>query len=275
MANKQDLVHLVNLIDDDTTEVRNEVLKELANYGSTLEEDLLEYSGVLDKNMLKILKPVLDNNRKNWLLDNWSLWQKISDEKKQLEEALNLIIRFQDGITSQSSLPILLDTYANEFRQKTPYGDEIDLANFLFVEKGIKGNTKDYHNPQNSNLVFVIQNKKGLPISLSLIYILIGSRLGFQIEGCNFPGHFLSKIFVDGELILVDGFHKGRLLYERDIAERVDTDSLEAVGKLINLETSSKIIIRRVLNNLVTAYKHKNENDLSEFFANLLSITPW
>jgi len=275
MARKSDLQYLVNLIDDETIEVREEVLKQLSNYGTHLEEDLLEFADLLDRDMLQVIQPLLDENRKKWLLANWDKWYDIDDEYKKLEFACVLIVRFQSGISSPSRLGILLDQLADEFKNKIPYGNEIDLANFLFSEKGITGNPKDYHNPMNSNLDFVITNGKGLPISLSILYMLVGNRVGFDISGCNFPGHFLSRIFIEGELILVDGFHGGRLLYESDLTERFDIQTLETVEPLIRERAAVSSIIKRVLNNLVTSYKRKDENGTANFFTGILKTTPW
>lgn len=276
MPDKNQLPFLVNLIDDDTTEVRTEVLKELSNYGMSLEEDLLEYTDALTDEMLEIIQPALNINRRRWLKENWNLWFDYENDFDKLECALELIAKFQYGITTEKSgLSMLLSELAEEFTDKYPYGNELDLANFLFRKKGLSGDKKNYYNPLNSNLLYVIKSKKGLPISLVIVYMLIGNRIGFRIEGCNFPGHFLAKTYIDDELVLIDCFNGGRILYENDIDERVNEDSVDAIKKLIHLRTGSKSIIRRVLNNLVTAYKNKEEEDTSKFFEEILSITPW
>ena len=98
MIDQSQLPYLVNLIDDETDEVRKEVLKVLSSYGTSLERDLQEYSIILDKDKKSILQPILEANRREWLTQNWDSWFYIHDEIKKLEMASDLIAKFQYGI---------------------------------------------------------------------------------------------------------------------------------------------------------------------------------
>lgn len=274
MSDINTLQYLVNLVDDETEEVRNQIIKELINYGVNLEQDLQEFSDELNEEKLKIIEPVLQENRRDWLYNNWNSWKKISDEYESLEKAMELIVDFQEGLITKNNMKLLLDSYAGEFMNKFPYGDEFDLANFLFREKEITGAKQDYYNPLNSNLKYALENKRGLPITLSILYMLVGNRVGLFIEGCNFPGHFLAKIKHDNEIILVDCFNQGRMIYETELQKMVK-ESYEAVMKIIDSHTSPASIIRRILNNLVNAYKQKGNSINSEFFLNLIKVSSW
>ena len=270
MTDRSQLPYLVSLIDDETKEVREEVLKGLSSYGSTLEEDLQEFSDVLDSQILATLKPIFESNRRKWLDDNWNSWNTIKDEKQQLEEVLSLISKFQYGIKYPVSLSRLLNDLANEFRKLYPFGNEIDLANFLFNYKKLKGEKDDYYNPLNSNLIYVIKKKKGLPISLTCVYILTADRLSLNVEGCNFPGHFLARTYLDGEVVFIDCFNGGKILFEQDFKSLAD-DTYESIVEILNQEISTKVIIQRILNNLVNAYKNSGEKTNSDFFTNILN----
>jgi hypothetical protein len=268
MSEKSQLQYLVELIDDDTEEVRTEVMKELRGYGVNLEEDLEEYSNALNPEKIEILNPILNSNRRKWLNEKWDSIFDIEQEMDRLEYALGLIAEFQYGPNQTRSLTELLDSYTEEFKNLIPYGNESDLANFLFQEKGITGAHKDYYNPMNSNLVYTIIEKRGIPISLALIYILIGNRLGFNIKGCNFPGHFLSKIEIDEEIVLVDCFNGGRLLFEKDLLTMAE-GSVNAMHKLIHKSASSRDILKRVVNNLINAYTQAKDMENAKFFGTL------
>ena len=269
MTDRTQLPYLVSLIDDDTREVREEVLKGLANYGSSLEEDIYEFSKALDSQKLDFLKPIFENNRRKWLTTNWDSWRNFTEENQQLEEALSLIAKFQFGITYPVKLSRLLDQIAEEFRTLYPFGNEIDLANFLFNFKKMKGEKDDYYNPYNSNLIYVIKEKKGLPISLACVYILTADRLSLVVKGCNFPGHFLAKTVVDGEQVYIDCYNGGKMLFEEDFKSVTD-ETYDSISDILNRETNSKIIIQRMLNNLVNAYKNSDDKINSDFFATLL-----
>lgn len=265
------LKYLVKLIDDESEEVRNKVLFELNNYGPNLEIDLLEFSDYLSKSNRKILEPILNSNRKNWLRDNWIKKDTIKDDFEKLEYCLNLISKFQFGLAISFELSPLLDKLAMDFKNIYPYGNEVDLSVYLFQQLGIKGSKENYYNPFNSNAVYAIQKQKGLPITLALIYILVGKRIGFHIEGCNFPGHFLARIRIDEELVLVDCFNGGRLIYESNIADYAE-EMYDSVMFLVQQETNINMIIKRILSNLVNAYNKSNQQENAELFQELLRV---
>ncbi len=274
MSDLNTLQYLVDLVDDESEEVRNEIIKELVNYGQNLEEDLSEFSDVLDEDKLKLIEPVLEENRRQWLFDNWNSWKEKTDHYDSLEQAMSLIVGFQEGITKADDLKVLLNESAEDFMNKFPYGDEFDLSNYLFRERGIKGSKLDYYNPWNSNLKYALENKEGLPITLCVLYMLVGYRSGLFIEGCNFPGHFLAKVTHDKEIILVDCFNNGRMIYENELQKMVKA-SYDAIMKIVNNGASSSSIIKRILNNLVNAYKQKGDKVNNEFFSNLIKTTAW
>lgn len=82
------------------------------------------------------------------------------------------------------------------------------------------GNNGDFYNPANSFLPCVLESRRGLPISLALVYKLVAGRIGLKCWGVGLPGHFLAGVECGGP-VLVDCFHGGRLLDRRDAAERV------------------------------------------------------
>lgn len=87
-------------------------------------------------------------------------------------------------------------------------------------EAGFSGNHGDFYNPANSFLPCVLESRRGLPISLALVYKLVAGRIGLKCWGVGLPGHFLAGVECGGP-VLVDCFHGGRLLDRRDAAERV------------------------------------------------------
>jgi regulator of sirC expression with transglutaminase-like and TPR domain len=86
------------------------------------------------------------------------------------------------------------------------------INTLLFEELGFTGNTGDYYDPRNSYVNDVFERKLGIPISLAVIQLDLARRLGLPLEGVSFPGHFLVRLPVDGGLLVLDPFHKGRSL---------------------------------------------------------------
>ena len=130
-----------------------------------------------------------------------------------------------------------------------------NLNETLFRAEGFQGNTDDYQNPENSFLDAVIENRRGIPITLSIVYLEIAQRLGFRSAGVGFPGHFLVKIYAGDEPIIVDPFF-GRILGDEDCRERLaQVAGNGAVLRPAMLEaTPRKEILQRVLRNLKAVY---------------------
>jgi hypothetical protein len=273
MSGKSKLHYLIQLVDDDSIEVRNEIIKELNNYGTSLEEEISVFSDILTEQKLNLIQPVLYSNRRKILKKKWKSWFKLDEENDKLEKALTLISCFHYGFLDMYEFPNWIDELSEEFLLKRRYGDELDLAHYLFQEKEIKGAKENYYNPFHSNPLYAIKQKKGLPITLSLIYILVGGRLGFEIKGCNLPGHFLAKFQSDEDIILVDCFNGGKFFYEDDLENNLPDSKID-MSNIIKEDPSAFTIMRRVLNNLIGAYSFINDSENHKFFSDLLKETP-
>ncbi len=135
--------------------------------------------------------------------------------------------------------------------------EQIALLNEeIFDLAGFRGNTEDYYDPRNSFLNEVIDRRKGIPITLSVIYLEVGWRLGWPLAGVGMPGHFLVKYQTGEDLILVDPFAGGKILSPADCQDRLD----QLYGGRVRLQpdfftsVTKRQILVRVLNNLKAIY---------------------
>jgi hemimethylated DNA binding protein len=103
-------------------------------------------------------------------------------------------------------------------------------------------------------LIYVIKNRQGIPISLSCVYMMVGWRLGLDIKGCNLPRHFLTIIPDGKSKKLLDCFHAGKIVGEKEIAT-LSRESTLNMQDALKLEADTISIIRRVLGNLIFAYQ--------------------
>jgi regulator of sirC expression with transglutaminase-like and TPR domain len=119
-----------------------------------------------------------------------------------------------------------LQGYVDSVRSRV-HGSQIQalmahLHEVLFEEEGFAGNTQDYYDTANSYLPAVLASKRGLPITLSLVYKVVAERLGLRAWGVGLPGHFLVAVEEAPEkIILVDPFAKGRILTSDEAHERI------------------------------------------------------
>jgi regulator of sirC expression with transglutaminase-like and TPR domain len=131
------------------------------------------------------------------------------------------------------------------------------LNQTLFKEAGLRGNREDYYDPRNSFLNDVLDRGLGIPISLALIYMEVGRRLGFPLFGVGMPGHFLLKHYdIDGRETLVDCFSGGGILSTKDCQRCLDEiySGQMTLRPEFLFAVSRRQILTRILNNLKTIH---------------------
>lgn len=266
------LPYLLQLLDDDSEVVRTEVIKALKSYGPELALEIEKVSLDLGPESRRILSGILSAHKREWLRRVWGDWYKPDEEMASLENALALIAEFQTTGRDAPLLSVLLNKLAEEYRSLHGTSDDpLLLADFLFKTKRLDGAPEDdYYNPLNSNIVYAIEHKKGLPITLAAVYILTGARLGMSITGCALPGHFLARSEYAGRTFYVDGFHGGRVLSAKAILDLYASAGTVNLQELLKTPADVKTIVRRVLTNLAYAYEKQDDHDNSRFMAELL-----
>jgi regulator of sirC expression with transglutaminase-like and TPR domain len=125
------------------------------------------------------------------------------------------------------------------------------LREFLFEEEGFAGNVEDYYDPHNSCLNDVLDRRLGIPITLAVLVIEVGRRVGLPIRGVGLPGHFIVRVEVGPEPVLLDPFDGGAVL----TPERAADVMARALGRRIPLNerhlapvTTRQILVRMLLN---------------------------
>jgi regulator of sirC expression with transglutaminase-like and TPR domain len=146
----------------------------------------------------------------------------------------------------------------------SPADTIVALNRFLFDEHGFSGNAADYYDPRNSFLNEVLDRKRGIPITLALVYLEIGRRVGLPVQGVSFPGHFLVKCPLREGTVVLDPYGKGASLSLDELRKRVKQlrNGVEpSKAALTNLlaAASNKDIIVRMLRNLKGIYTHHKE----------------
>lgn len=130
------------------------------------------------------------------------------------------------------------------------------LNQFLFDELQFTGNTGRYQDPRNSFLNEVLERRTGIPISLAVVYMEVARRAGLDIEGINFPGHFLLRCPARSEFgysadLIIDAFHGGAILSEdacRVLLRRSEGDDAMLERHLSGQATKRQILARMLLN---------------------------
>lgn len=149
----------------------------------------------------------------------------------------------------------------------------VALNHYLFDELGFKPNAGDYYDPRNSYLNQVVDRRTGIPITLSLVYMAVGTQVGLTFNGVCYPGHFLVKCALPDGMIVLDPFSKGQSLGISDLQNRLRETrggevSRAIVASLLNAASKREILLR-MLRNLKAIYLRCNELD------NAIAIMNW
>lgn len=128
------------------------------------------------------------------------------------------------------------------------------LHRYFFGELGFAGNVNHYHDPDNSYLHRVIQTRRGIPISLAVLYLELAAAAGLQAQGVSFPGHFLVKVRLTSGEVVVDPF-TGESLSRRALEERLEAlrgapDADAPPLGLYLVAASPREVLARMLRNL-------------------------
>lgn len=154
-------------------------------------------------------------------------------------------------------------TEISERLPRTPYPLRMiqTINQYLFTNLGFQGNSDNYYDPRNSYLNQVIDRRTGIPITLSLVYLEIASRIGFPMVGVGMPGHFLIRPLVEDMQVFVDPFNQGEILFEEDCRNRLQ----QVFNRPVELRPeflatiSPAQFLTRMLTNLKAIYISRNE----------------
>ena len=134
------------------------------------------------------------------------------------------------------------------------------LIDLLANVEGYAGNRAAYEDPRNSFLNEVLDRRVGIPISLSLVYVLVGRQAGLRMSGIAFPGHFLARCDLDDGFVVIDAFGAGRQLSLEECRRLLPSGQREAFDSAALEPASNRGILFRMLANLKAAYLRRADH---------------
>lgn len=182
-----------------------------------------------------------------------------------LERGLLLVSRLHTPDLDTGACASRLDRMAEDLMLRLDPGDGVDaliagLARYLHQDQGFAANTDDYYDVNNSYLHTLLETRRGIPISLSCLYVLIAERLNLPFYGVGMPGHFLVRYHDGHDSRIVDPYGRGRVLDRegctallRGLGLNYDERYLEPV--------SSRYILERTLKNLIAIYANQERTE--------------
>jgi len=273
--NEKELHALVSLLDDSDQEVKLHVKDRIISLGNAVIpflEDKWENS--FNPQIQKEIEELVHELQLSLLKERLVKWR---DSKEQdLLTGLWLVNTYQYPELEYDKLnadmhQIYFDVWTVFNNELPPYEKIRTINSIIFGTLRFSANTKNFHSPGNSMLSKVIENKKGNPISLCAIYLLVANKLGLPVYGVNLPNLFVLT-YKSGDLTFyINAFNKGLIFSKQDISNYLEHLKIEPKKEYFepcrNIE-----IIKRTLRNLYVAFEKIGELEKVEEIRQLLEI---
>jgi regulator of sirC expression with transglutaminase-like and TPR domain len=265
---------LVHLLDDEDTEILSHIEMQIIEMG----EDIIPY---LEHEWEENFNPVVQRRIEdlihtlqfNILLDKLKTW--VSDGEMDLLEGMWLIATYQYPDIEREKLKNELEQiyYETWLEFKTdihPY-DQIKILNsVIFSKLKFSANTKNFHSPGNSMINVVLDSKKGNPITLCVVYMLVAQKLKLPVYGVNLPNLFILTYSTKQLKFYINVFNRGLIFSKADIDNYIS--NLHLNPQNIFYEPCNNFeIITRVMRNLIIAFEKLDDHYKSDEIKILLN----
>lgn len=193
----------------------------------------------------------------------------------ELETGALLLSRTVNPSLDVTAVCAQLDAFAARARKLMPRAATMRaqarvINRVLFEEYGLRGNVDNYTDPKNSLIDQVLERRVGIPISLSIVYLLVAQRVGLEVEPVGVPGHFLVGGYEPEGPFFVDAFNEGQLLSPEDVFDRIR--SLQHTPQLADLApTPVREVLSRACRNLANHYAAADDAAHARLFADFVS----
>jgi regulator of sirC expression with transglutaminase-like and TPR domain len=266
---------LIALLDDEDTEITHHVESKLLSLG----ESVLPF---LESEWENSMNPTLQIKLENLIhtLQFQTTKQRLRDWKENepdnLLRGMWVVASYQYPEVTYEELQEKIDqlyynTWVHFKDGLNPY-DQVKILNYvLFDEYKLSANTKNFHSPANNMLNIVFEGKKGNPISLCVVYMLLAQKLKLPIHGVNLPNLFILIYDWENKPFYINAFNKGLVFTKADIDNYIEQLGLQKQESFYR-PCSHIEIVKRIFRNLIVAYEQLGEADKMDEIHELLDM---
>ena len=263
MMEEKELKALVSLLDDDDQQVVSHVEGKILSIGKAVIPFLEhEWESNLNPSVQSRIEELIHTLQYDLLRERLKNWYQNGNQ--DLLEGMWILATYQYPDLELEKLKqeleqIYYETWL-EFRPDLYAFDQIKVINsVLFSKLKFGANTKNFHSPGNSMINVVLESRKGNPITLCVIYLLVAQKLKLPVHGVNLPNLFILTYKDDNHQFYVNAFNRGLIFSKQDIENYIN--ELHLVPQSSFFEACSSLeIIRRALRNLVMSFEKMGEH---------------
>ncbi|MFM8830027.1 MAG: transglutaminase family protein [Spartobacteria bacterium] len=251
VPNTQALIRLLRDDDPETVRLVKEQLLSMAEDNPCCLDSL---SHADDEQVSRHARDIINDIQEQNAARDFELLCHLGGENFSIEQAAWTLARAVEPEKCTLPFEEKINDWGRELLTRLPRASNSDervqlLTEFLSGELGFRGNSSCYYCEENSLLPHVVSSRVGIPISLALVYMMVGSRAGMRIEGINLPGHFIAR----HSGVFFDPFHAGRILTMPDVKQLLVRQNIEFKEAHLN-PASPRQFLLRMLANLLYVY---------------------
>lgn len=270
---EKELKALVSLLDDEDTDVIHHVEEKIISIGNRIIPFLeKEWENNFNTIIQKRIEDLIHTLQFELLKNKLVAW-KDQDDQDLLEgcwlAATYQYPDFELEFLRKEIEQIYYESWTNFQADMHPFDQVKALNNVLFNKYKFGANTKNFHSPGNSMINVVLETKKGNPISLCLVYLLIAQKLGMPVYGVNLPNLFILTYKSDEVQFYINAFNKGLIFSRKDIDNYIAQLHVNTSDTFY--EPCANIdIVKRILRNLIISFEKIGEYYKSDEVKQLL-----
>lgn len=273
MLNEKELKALVSLLEDEDSEVIKHVEEKILSIGSEvipfLEKVWKESFNQGVHRKIENLLQTLQFGQLKFRLQEW-----INNGGIDLLEGVWIVATYQypdlELAFLKKEIEQLYHQVRQEFKKDLHPFDQVKQINTAIFEKlKFKANTKNFHSPGNSMINVVMETKRGNPISLCILYILIAQKLELPVRGVNLPNLFMCTYKTEEHQFYINAFNKGLIFSKSDIENYVDQLHLNPIDLFFE-PCQNEDIVKRILRNLIISFDKIGDHHKSDEVKQLL-----
>ncbi|WP_457653944.1 transglutaminase family protein [Rhodocaloribacter sp.] len=270
-----ELAALVALLDDPSPVVKEHVRARLREAWPSAHAALEAILASAPKERAGPLAAMLHTFHVDDLAAHWRLL--IREPDADLEAGAFLLARYAYPHLDEAAYRRRIDAFAARIRPRVTAASgsarALILSTFFCDQLGFTGHQKNYYDYRNSYLNWVIDHRLGIPISLSVLYLLLGERLELPVYGANLPMHFLVKYEDARTELFLDLFHGGTPLNRMDVRRFLKEANVPITAESF-ARADARTILLRMVRNLLFVARRRNDAEAARDFGRLLEVGP-
>lgn len=278
MTSKSEIESLLVLLEDPDPFIQESVQSRLSELGENAVPLLDEYrvKSKDEKERGKVSNIIHQLTFQTLHADFHELLERGVKNRLGLEEAALMLARFGNPTLRSLDFVRKLDHFAEMVEPTIRYRlDERrrmkQFIKFVFEDLNFGGDTEDYHNPDNIFFDQVINRRKGLPITLSMVVMFLARRLDLPFFGVNMPIHFMLNYIGEKEEVLIDPYDKGAIVTYDQCYFFLKKNNITPKPDHFKIASDMDLLIR-CIRNLIHSYERKELTNKVEDLKKLLAL---